>query len=155
RSSAGAADACPPATGVRPARVADGPQVPAIPRARDRTGAGTPVEMPAGMQTKTKTRLKRIARWTGGLVGLAIAGLAVAVAVGGNRKFDAPAVATHVSKDPAVVERGRYLAFGPAHCVECHGATERRDELAAGKEIPLSGGLEIKTPVGIFRPANI
>jgi mono/diheme cytochrome c family protein len=109
----------------------------------------------AAMQTTTKTKLKRIARWTGGLVGFAIAGLAVAVAARENRKFDAPAVTTHVSKDPAVIERGRYLAFGPAHCVECHGAAERRAELAAGKEIPLSGGLEMKLPVGIFRPRNI
>jgi mono/diheme cytochrome c family protein len=107
------------------------------------------------MQTKTKTRLKKVAGWTGGLVAVAVAGLAVAVAARQDRKFEAPEVATHASKDPAVIARGRYLAFGPAHCVECHGATDRRDELAAGKEIPLSGGLEMKLPVGVFRPANI
>jgi mono/diheme cytochrome c family protein len=116
-----------------------------------------PIEMWTGMQTtnRTTTRLKKIALWTGGLVGLAIAGLAVAVAARQNRTFDAPAVAAHASKDPAVIERGRYLAFGAAHCGECHGAADRRAELAAGKEIPLSGGLEMKLPVGIFRPANI
>jgi mono/diheme cytochrome c family protein len=107
------------------------------------------------MDPKTKSRLKKIAGWTGGLVGLLVAGLTVAVFVLQNRTFQAPDVTTHVTRDAETIERGRYLAFGPAHCVECHGAIERRDELGAGKEIPLSGGMELRLPVGVFRPGNI
>jgi mono/diheme cytochrome c family protein len=99
-------------------------------------------------------RVKMVAKWTGGTIGVLIAGLAVAVLARENRTFDVPAVATHVSQDPAVIARGRYLAFGPAHCVECHGAPDHRDD-AARDRIPLTGGVEMRLPVGTFRPPNI
>jgi len=106
------------------------------------------------VQTKT-SRLKTIARWTAGTLAVLIAGLTVATIAREDRTFDAPAAATHVSREPAIIARGRYLAFGPAHCVECHGAPDRRNELGSGHAIPLSGGQELKLPVGVFRPANI
>jgi mono/diheme cytochrome c family protein len=41
--------------------------------------------------------------------------------------------------DPDVIERGRYLVFGPAHCSACHG-DPGRTEMSLGDEIPMSGG---------------
>ena len=58
------------------------------------------------------------------------------------------------SSDPAIVERGRYLVQGPAHCADCHGA---RAPSGGPPEpsAPLSGGYEFKLPVGVFRAPNI
>jgi mono/diheme cytochrome c family protein len=46
----------------------------------------------------------------------------------------------HAVNDPAVIERGRYLVYGPAHCSACHGDPAREGEIRAGQEVPLSGG---------------
>lgn len=101
------------------------------------------------------SRLKAIALWTGGALGVVILGLTIAVVARENRRFPIPAAEAHVSQNPQVIERGRYLAFGPAHCVECHGdpAQVRADFLR--EETQLSGGAEIRLPVGVFRPGNI
>ena len=45
------------------------------------------------------------------------------------------------STDPAIIEQGRYLVNGPAHCIECH-STSNRDAPAEAKTEPLHGGLE-------------
>lgn len=42
--------------------------------------------------------------------------------------------------DPGLIERGRYLAYGPAHCAACHGNPAREAETRQGYETPLSGG---------------
>jgi mono/diheme cytochrome c family protein len=42
--------------------------------------------------------------------------------------------------DPKLIERGRYLVYGPSHCAACHGDPARETEMRYGGEIPLSGG---------------
>jgi mono/diheme cytochrome c family protein len=44
----------------------------------------------------------------------------------------APTVGIRASADPALIERGRYIVEGPAHCVSCHG-----DDLSGGREFHL------------------
>jgi len=70
-----------------------------------------------------------------------------------TRTLDAPYPNIHASRDPAVVERGRYLVEGPAHCGECHGAVDPPAASHVGR--PLVGGMEFKLPVGTFRVPNI
>lgn len=95
--------------------------------------------------------LKRIALV---LVGL-VAALVLSVIVFERRKFDAPYPDIHASTDPAVIERGRYLATGPALCIECHGDPNRAADREAGKDIPFSGGQEWHFPFGTVRAPNI
>ncbi|MGZ3423899.1 MAG: cytochrome c [Polyangiales bacterium] len=64
-----------------------------------------------------------------------------------RRRYDAPYPAIHASTDPAVIERGKYLAYGPAHCADCHGVTD--------PEGRLSGGFEWKLPLGKLYTPNI
>jgi mono/diheme cytochrome c family protein len=95
--------------------------------------------------------MKRVLKW----IGISLAGLlslaAVAVAVGSSWRYDAPFPALHASSDPAVIERGRYLAHGPAHCVTCHGDPAQKGR----KDADLTGGMVFDLPIGTFRPANL
>lgn len=78
---------------------------------------------------------------------------AVVTSVRANRTIDAPYPNIHASQDPAVIERGRYLVEGPAHCGECHGAVDPPAASRLGR--PLIGGMEFVLPVGTFRVPNI
>ena len=62
----------------------------------------------------------------------------------------------HVLDDPRVIERGRYLVYGPAHCSACHGDPARDAEMRQGHEIPLSGGRVFELgPLGTIVAPNI
>lgn len=98
-----------------------------------------------------KKLLKRIAIGLAVFVVLGISGLAIAVKLRENRTFDAPYPDLHASKDPAVIARGRYLALGPAHCVDCHATPGQ----PASDEPFLSGGHAFHLPVGTMYVPNI
>lgn len=76
---------------------------------------------------------------------LCTAGLAIAVVIREDRTFDAPYPQLAASTDPAVIERGRYLVMGPAHCISCHGDAQGE----------LSGGLAFHLPVGTVHAPNL
>ena len=102
--------------------------------------------------------LRRFVRWAGILVGvvvlLALAGLAV-TEVRWKRHFDAPYPATAATMDPAVVERGQYLVYGPAACAYCHVPRSEWARLAQGELLPLTGDHVFPLPFGEIRSANI
>jgi mono/diheme cytochrome c family protein len=73
-----------------------------------------------------------------------------------NRKFDAPYPAIKASTDPVLIERGKYLAFGPSHCAVCHVPMDKIRDVDNGLQIPLSGGWEESFPgFGTFRAPNL
>lgn len=57
-----------------------------------------------------------------------------------NRTFDVPEVNLAASTDSAVIARGAYLVYGPAHCAYCHNTADKISRLEAGEQVPLSGG---------------
>jgi len=71
-----------------------------------------------------------------------------------TRQFPVKELEIAASSDPAVIERGRYLVQGPAHCADCHGARSPSGE-PPESTAPLSGGFEFHLPVGVFRAPNI
>jgi mono/diheme cytochrome c family protein len=100
-----------------------------------------------------KSSWKRKLAWIlTGSFGLVAAG-ALATQVRANRTIAAPFPTIHASREPAVIERGRYLVEGPAHCGECHGAVDPPAVSRIGR--PLIGGQEFVLPVGTFRVPNI
>ena len=107
------------------------------------------------MKPRAKTILKKTLLGAAGTLAALIAGVAVLTAVRLDRKLDAPYPEIQASRDPAVIERGRYLVRGAAHCADCHGAPDQRAALEAGQDVPLSGGFEFHLPVGTFRVPNI
>ncbi len=98
-----------------------------------------------------KKLLKRIAIGLAVFLVLGVSGLAIAVKVRENRTFDAPYPDIHASTDAKVIERGKYLVYGPAHCVACHAEPGQ----PAADELHLSGGVAFHLPVGTFYSANI
>lgn len=63
--------------------------------------------------------------------------------------------AIHASTDSAVIARGRYLASGPAHCIECHVTRAEAESVAKGAVFPMAGGMDFPSPVGTFHTPNL
>ena len=58
-----------------------------------------------------------------------------------------PVPHVRASSDPAVIARGEYLVYGPAHCVECHASSfEEYQKVADGQKVPLQGGTRFEAP---------
>ena len=89
------------------------------------------------------------------IIGLLIAGLVIYVQLTWNKKHDAPYPDITASKDSSVIARGKYLAFGPAHCGTCHVPMNKLVDVENGEIIPLSGGWELNVPPGTMRAPNI
>jgi len=89
------------------------------------------------------------------LVVAGLVGFAAATALG-RLKFEAePSPRLVASKDPALIERGRYLVHGPAHCAECHSSDDR-DHPEKVRTAPLSGGLPFEMgPLGTRYARNL
>jgi len=97
---------------------------------------------------------KFLIRTLAGIV-ILITGLVIFIFLTWEKTFDAPMPALKASTDSAVIARGKYLAFGPAHCATCHVPMDKIAEVDAGMEIPLSGGWELDIPPGTFRAPNL
>lgn len=100
-------------------------------------------------------RLKKILKWTGVAILSPVLIFVILVFALQNKKFDAPFPNLHASKDSAVIERGRYLAFGPAHCSGCHSPAEDQEKIKNGEHLPLKGGLTFVLPIGKLYSKNI
>jgi mono/diheme cytochrome c family protein len=59
------------------------------------------------------------------------------------------------STDSAVIARGKYLVYGPAHCASCHTPMDKMVAVDQGADIPLSGGWALEIPPGTFRAPNL
>jgi hypothetical protein len=88
------------------------------------------------------------------LAGLAVL-LVALVFLRADRTFDAPEPALRASKDPAIIERGRYLVFGPAHCAACHGPPDKVTAGTVEGTPPLAGGFSYPSPIGVLHFPNI
>jgi mono/diheme cytochrome c family protein len=72
-----------------------------------------------------------------------------------TRTFDAPYPVLQATTDPALIERGRYLAYGPASCAYCHVPKSEWTRLDRGEMPPLTGAHEFPLPFGRFYSANL
>src|SRR5215471_8519550 len=100
-------------------------------------------------------KFKKVLKWTGiVLLSLIIIFVALVFALQ-NKKFSAPYPNIHASTDSAIIARGEYLAFGPAHCSGCHTPTEDRERMNKGEHFPFSGGVLFDLPIGKIYSRNI
>ncbi len=86
-----------------------------------------------------------------------IGGFLVYVQLNWDKKYDLPYPDLQVSKDSTVIERGKYLVHGPAHCSNCHVASVAEFIAAdAGEPLPLRGGVEFPLgPIGTLYTRNL
>ncbi|MCG6168063.1 hypothetical protein [Leptospira sanjuanensis] len=94
-------------------------------------------------------------KWTGTFLLIVVLGVAAATLMRQNLKYDAPYPDVTSSSDPAVIERGKHLATGPAHCVECHKNVAEVESGVPIQQASLSGGQVFALPVGNFYTPNI
>ena len=99
--------------------------------------------------------LKKILKWSAITILSVVIIFVIIVFSLQNKKFDAPFPNLHATKDSAVIERGRYLAYGPAHCSGCHTPAAEQQKVMNGDESPFKGGLEFVLPIGTLYSKNI
>jgi mono/diheme cytochrome c family protein len=99
--------------------------------------------------------IKKVLLGTGAVIVLGVAALFITINVRWDRRFEAPYPALVAGTDSAVIARGRYLAYGPAHCAGCHVAPDADAALREGAFPPLSGGRTFDIPPGVFRVPNL
>jgi mono/diheme cytochrome c family protein len=101
-------------------------------------------------------KVLKILKLTGLVILLLLVLLFAFVQFRSNVKFDAPYPDIKASADSAVIARGEYLVYGPAHCVSCHVPMDKMLDVDNGLTIPLSGGFEESVPgFGTFRAPNL
>jgi mono/diheme cytochrome c family protein len=92
--------------------------------------------------------IRKILLGIGAAIVLVVVVVLVTINVRWDRQFEAPYPQLVASTDPAVVARGRYLAYGPAHCAACHAQP-------GNPTSPLSGGRTFVIPPGTIRVPNL
>lgn len=99
---------------------------------------------------------RKFLKWTVIFLIILIGGLLVAIFAKQNKKFEA-AYPDNIkaSKDSAVIARGEYLVYGPAHCGNCHSPMENQQKINAGEHLPLQGGFVFDLPIGKIYSPNI
>lgn len=80
---------------------------------------------------------------------------AAVVLVRWDRTFEAPYPNISASRDEKVIERGRYIVYGPGHCAGCHTDASKHDAINDGAMLPLTGGYVFKLPIGTFYTPNL
>jgi len=99
--------------------------------------------------------IRKVLFWLGAAGLLVIAVLAITISVRWDRRFQAPYPKLAASRDAAVIARGRYLAYGPAHCSDCHTAPDDYASLQTGISPSLGGGVEFPIALGTIRVPNL
>ncbi|HEX7832531.1 MAG TPA: cytochrome C [Thermoanaerobaculia bacterium] len=81
--------------------------------------------------------------------------LTAVILVRSKRTFDAPYPNIEASNDPKVIETGRYIAYGPGHCVGCHVDASKHEAVRNGATPPLAGGNVFHLPFGVVYTPNL
>lgn len=94
-----------------------------------------------------------------GIIALSLVGIVVIfvlyVNLAWNKTYDAPYPEITVSTDSTVIEHGKHLVYGAAHCASCHVPADKQADVEAGKKVPLSGGWQLHIPPGTLKAPNL
>jgi mono/diheme cytochrome c family protein len=99
--------------------------------------------------------MRKIFKWAALIILLIIVCISAVVPFRQNLKYNAELPALAASNDSSLIARGKAFVQGPAHCVNCHSPANADSLIAAGLEVPLSGGVKFALPVGDIYSKNI
>ena len=99
--------------------------------------------------------LLKFLKWSALTIVLLIIGGVVYVFARQSHVYEAPYPDLHASTDSAVIARGEYLVYGPAHCSGCHSPVENWERLEAGEHLPLEGGFQFPLELGVLYTPNL
>jgi mono/diheme cytochrome c family protein len=101
--------------------------------------------------------LKKVLFLLTGVVLIVVAGFMVFVYSSYDKDYSAqyPVSNLNVKSDSAMIERGRYLAQGPAHCIDCHSPMEKVLAHDSDEDLEMTGGFGLEIPPGKFYGPNI
>lgn len=99
--------------------------------------------------------MKKVLKIVGLLILILVAGIGMAVILRQHRTFEAPYPDVVASSDSAIIAKGKYLFYGPAHCMDCHAAPEDLEKVEQGIEVIPKGGRSWHLPVGVLASPNI
>ncbi|MBK7966985.1 MAG: cytochrome c [Bacteroidetes bacterium] len=94
-------------------------------------------------------------KWVGIGFGLFVLVMTIFVMIKKDRTFDAPYPKISAVKDSLVIQRGKNLVYGAAHCAYCHAPIEKVDAIERGEIVPLSGGHVFDIPPAKIITPNI
>jgi hypothetical protein len=94
-------------------------------------------------------------KWVGIIVILLILAIAILVMIKKDRTFEAPYPKISAVNDSLVIQRGKNLVYGAAHCAYCHAPVEMVDAIESGEIVPLSGGFVFDIPPAKIITPNI
>lgn len=100
-------------------------------------------------------RFKKFLKWTGITILSIIIIFVILVFALQNKKYDAPYPNLRATTDSAVIERGKYLAYGPAHCSGCHTPVTDDEKVKSGEQVAFRGGRPFVLPIGTLHSLNI
>ncbi len=99
--------------------------------------------------------IKKILKWTGITVLTLLVILTIVIITRQNLTFDAPYPNIHASSDSAVIAKGKYLFYGPAHCMDCHANKPDYPQITEVEKIPPTGNFLFALPIGDIRTPNL
>jgi mono/diheme cytochrome c family protein len=102
-----------------------------------------------------KRKLFKIGLGVTGFPAVVVVALLSVAQVRWDRTYDAPYPDIRASADSSVIARGRYLAYGPAHCAYCHTTIDKMPGIDRGEQPVLSGGHTFPLPFGTFYTPNL
>ncbi|TDQ16357.1 mono/diheme cytochrome c family protein [Algoriphagus boseongensis] len=97
----------------------------------------------------------KILFWVVGIVALLVVAFVIYVSLSWDKKFEAEYPQIQSTTDSAAIARGKYLVYGPAHCVACHVPNDQFEAVDRGEQLPLIGGGLISFEIGNFRTKNL
>jgi mono/diheme cytochrome c family protein len=100
-------------------------------------------------------KILQFLKWTGLIILSILITVSILTAARQNLKFDAPYPEIRASGDTAVIAKGKHLVNAIAHCMDCHSLANSDSLLNLDKDVPLSGSVAFKLPVGTIYSANI
>jgi len=100
-------------------------------------------------------KILRFLKWSGLVVCSLLITVSILTASRQNLKFNAPYPDIKASQDTTVIAKGKHLVNAIAHCMDCHSSINSDSLLNLDKDVPLSGSVAFKLPVGTIYSANI